>query len=161
MSRFIWFPRRIILFRTRIRTFSKWDSKRIGRNYIGYIVLDEAEVIPFPINPAFLYFAYSGYNFRYPPFIIHIPCHLLLKFISHTFHSINNSTKNNNLFNPILKIWESDHVLSYLFIIRIYFFNRLQIGEYLYFPRTHIFVKDGSKDGIADGFVPLLHEERK
>lgn len=43
--------------------------KRIGRNYIGYIVLDEqVEVIPrFLINLAFLYFAYSpvGYNFSY------------------------------------------------------------------------------------------------
>lgn len=43
--------------------------KRIGRNYIGYIVLDEqVKVIPrFLINLAFLYFAYSpvGYNFSY------------------------------------------------------------------------------------------------
>lgn len=43
--------------------------KRIGRNYIGYIVLDEqVEVIPrFLINLAFLYFAYSPveYNFSY------------------------------------------------------------------------------------------------
>lgn len=120
--------------------------KRIGRNYIGYIVLDEqVEVIPrFLINLAFLYFAYS------PDIILVIE----ICFRHFLWFFIQLMNKRNNLFSPILRIWESDIAISliHLFIIRLYLFNQLHVGEYLYFP---IHAKDGRR--IERWIRSLLH----
>lgn len=60
----------------------------------------------------------------------------------------------NNLFSSILGIWESDIAITliHLFIIRLYLFNQLHVGEYLYFP---IHAKDGRR--IEKWIRSLLH----
>lgn len=60
----------------------------------------------------------------------------------------------NNLFSPILGIWECDIAITliHLFIIWLYLFNQLHVGEYLYFP---IHAKDGRR--IERWIRSLLH----